>query len=585
MLKKLQGLSVGETYTQLLHIGTPNLSGNAIYTGDGAITSPFSLLSTGLDVKQAGVIRRDLTIAAILTGAVFPGSGSVYSPNCGCVFGCSSYITSGTQSYVVGGSANTLAGACNSVAINSYNVGLSVGRSLGAYGTFNSVISVQDAASGEGSATFGGDELFLGGGASMLIGGSANRVDGGISVTIVSGISNRAVSGICGNSSAHIMGGFGNYICSSNTSSTIGSGCSNKMIRGTSSIISTGIGNSLVSNSTCSNGSFTCSIIHTGQCNMLCLPVASDSLGMNCGTIFTGQCNKIISHLGYSHSFLSVYNGYNNVLSGSDITAIVNGCNNYHRSVGAPSKLYNGEGNVLYGGVCTTAQMHLLNGQNVHLSAFGGNIGNGMGFTGSGNIINSSLNCYKSIYTGQDNYVENGTIFSGCGNYSVASETHVFGGRNNRVGEVGDTGNTEAIIYGGQNNCTGISYGTSILGGKCNIISRHASGCLSARYSQIMSGEDNYMLGCCHNKYIFGGYQNYIDSTTVCGSFIIGGRSNRTSFTCTVVVGSCLSAVKSDSNIVNNLIVTDLPVQDTTAGLASKQWYRCTTDDIVRIVP
>jgi hypothetical protein len=219
-----------------------------------------------------------------------------------------------------------------------------------------------------------------------------------------------------------------------------------------------------------------------------------------------------------SGGYSSIGGGYQNTACGIDSSVL-----------GGTFNTASGPSSTVGGGKCNNAS--------ASASIIAGgccNIANSGCSTIGGGISNSALNDYASVVGGHDN--------SASGNYSF-----VGGGYNNI------SSNNSSIIGGGRFNQASGAY-TTIGGGSGNL----ASLCGST---------------------VAGGYYNY---ATGLMSAILGGEYNNINgYSCSMIVGSNLTADRACTTFVNNLSIKNIPTSS--AGLPSGSIWR--SGSAVCIVP
>jgi hypothetical protein len=66
---------------------------------------------------------------------------------------------------------------------------------------------------------------------------------------------------------------------------------------------------------------------------------------------------------------------------------------------------------------------------------------------------------------------------------------------------------------------------------------------------------------------------------------VLGGSGNTAVCDCSIVLGSGIMSNRTNTTFVNNLTITISTLPTSSAGLPSGSVWRCTVDDILRIVP
>lgn len=583
MALSLQGQVFGETYGQLLHAGSPSLTGNNIYTPAGCCI-PLSINTSTLDYDAPGVIKGDLTVSTLLSGQGFKDCGNVNNGTNSCIFGKNQTIGAGQCVCVVGGLSSYFTGS-KIKAFGTYNVHLSAPTTI-----INCRCSL---ALGGYSNRYNADER------ATIIGGRMHTIDS-CDLVVVGGRSHTIPS----NCLSRIIGGHNLYIESASTNTNF---------------IATGVDSLTSTNSTGGIQYF-----WSGQCNDFewmyggCMHTGSNIRLCGFGAVsfcsyvqfsgkdtcirintspsrdlvmYTGLCNHM--HSAGSVCGVFPYNGQFNSLStygtARDVPQLTNGlCNSIHsRCTCNAWALFNGQCNCmntpatfyvsrgLFMGTgyqntlscMTNSDSHILNGSNnlgvVDPAVFA-----------AGKIV--------TIYNGKDNINCGGNIYHGLSSCVLGTNSSLFGGTCNSLHEAGDTTSLGHAIFGGCCNTIEAVYDSFILGGVCNKIPRAGAFPVCSQNQLIGGGVNNTVCACCCNKSIWSGENNLIDNTTFRHTSILGGRNNRSSYDATTIIGSSLSATSSNDVYVNNLIITDLPVGS--AGLNAKTWYREIGSDIVKQV-
>ena len=359
-------------------------------------------------------------------------------------------------------------------------------------------------ASGYHSTIGGGDCITITGDHSTIGGGLENTASGNCA-TIGGGRFNTA-----SNSYATIGGGGGSYSLVGNKACGIGS------------TVSGGLNNkSLADYSTTSGGK---SNTASGQSSM----------------IGGGQNNTA------SNSYATIGGGGSNISSGIH-SSIGGGCNNV--SSGEKSTIGGGGNNTSCGN-----QSFIGGGLNNTSSGLYSTISGGSQNTASGtcsfigggycNKIFPSLNdgtCPKIsdvINGGQSNVINTNTYCT----VSYAGGNTISGGLINVITPYSG-GNT---IGGGRGNV--VNCDLSVIGGGfCNLS--------NGSWSSIVGGFQN-SITCCSFSFIGGGKGNISNGDY---SGILGGKCNNTNnYPCSMIVGNCITANRSNTTFVNDLSVSSM---------------------------
>lgn len=591
MALSLQGQIFGQTYGQLIHAGSRNLSGNNIYTPAGCCI-PLCINTSTLDYTANGVIKCDLTVNTLLSGIGFANCCNVNNATNSCIFAKCQTIGGGTCNTVLGGLSSYITGQCIT-SIGTFCTHLTAT----AASVPQTVIATHDSTYCVTcvGTYIGGKEHNITSTCSTAIGGQMHTIDpGATATTLIGGRCTYMCVPAGGNlfitatdaltsrnhrdGNQFIFGGHKNFI-SDTQAGYFFSGCGNCLL-----------GDSLPSPQHC------WSIHISGKENLFNVTGATASTRYVIG--MTGQCNQ--RHVGNINGVpingIFPITGFCNCLSAYDnsLPVIANGCRNWACVEYAvwPHFMLNGSYNCLNPWNNSSAQHggHLLTGTH---NALSGQLSNSGISTGCGNKIYN--NVHESgetsfIYNGMNNVNCGGSIISGLSVCTLQKGSQVHGGVYNSVGCSGSTATIRSAVWGGCDNITDDSLDANIMGGSGNRIIRHPSSpfAVCSQTQLIVGGKNNYIRGCCCNKGIWGGENNYIDSTEFRHSNILGGRNNRlseTGTTGTSVIGSSLSGAAKNTTYVNNLIITDLPVAAGGAGLCEKAWYREPGSDIIKQVP
>jgi hypothetical protein len=174
-----------------------------------------------------------------------------------------------------------------------------------------------------------------------------------------------------------------------------------------------------------------------------------------------------------------------------------------------------------------------------------------------GTISGGGFSCilngqYSTIGGGQGNLIDapagRATIAGGNKNSALCKWSTISGGYCNTVSHC------LTSVGGGFQNVASAKYG-SIFGGCANTV--------SANYATITNGRGNIVSAA------YGG--------------ILGGLTNTVSNACSFIVGSNITSDRACTTFVNALSMKTIPTS--TAGLPSGMVWRCTVDNILRIIP
>lgn len=565
MSYSLQNLIVSETYNQLVHTGSPNLTGNNVYTAQGCCI-PYYITATCFDYCAVGYIKGHLVVNSPLSGVLFGNIGNVIVGANSCsagkynsIIGANTIALGGMSSVAIGGNSSMI-GAFSSVTYGNYAV---------AIGTFNSQLT----STGCARVSIGGNNNTLSStGCYITIGGQNNRLTtaagsifGGKEIyahhfgptSIITGYQLSATRTCLNNGLYMLLGtGVGN--------------CYDQICEG---VMYTGYHNTLCAFAF-TNGP-TGITFFTGKNNL------NEYIGVSPrGSIFiTGQENfyKTDDNLGYMITGLC-----NRLSAGCRSMGIVNGQNNLldGTSTCGSSIIVNGDNNISTGLYAYSSNNNILNGSNNILSGYSRDVSIINGHYNTINHWPDDYNTYGWIGNGDHNLITVGKVMNGSYNKAYASEATIYNGLSNVIGTVDQCASfSESFIGTGISNKLYTTSGT-IANGCNNIIELGGAKQNCQRGGNIIGGRNNYVSMCCCNKTIWSGENNYIDDVGYRDTHIIGGRNNRASFSGSVI-GSNLSSAAAYQNTVNNLIITDLPVSN--AGLGTGAWYRESGQDIIKI--
>jgi hypothetical protein len=194
-----------------------------------------------------------------------------------------------------------------------------------------------------------------------------------------------------------------------------------------------------------------------------------------------------------------------------------------------------GNDSVISGGICNTIPSFL--GQCASIG---------------GGKLNTASFCYSRVGGGVSNTASGSSSVVGGGNGNTASGNYsiVGSGRYNIVS------GSDAVVSGGYSNDAINSFST-VSGGYSN--------CAGALFSNIAGGQ--------YNTVNTG--SNY--------SAILGGQGNILANACSFIVGANILSDRTCTTFVNALSMKTIPTS--TAGLPSGMVWRCTVDNILRIIP
>ena len=386
---------------------------------------------------------------------------------------------------------------------------------------------------------------------------------------------------------AQIYGGFSNTI-TNGSNSVIVNGQANFICQVSQSSISNGCANCIIATTNASNNT-----IKNGTSNTINVNGSYNAIINGCTNSMFGACisNALIGNgngntIQCCNSYGLILNGCSNILNGN-YALIGNGvCNNLYDvsgvgtnpNVAFASVIVNGVGNNTSGGtwndttkvwsvaptrVAPSCYTFIGNGfQNQIVSPYS-TITNGccniIGGTSNASIIGSGLNnaiClanYSSIVGGSFNsvccsynsFIGNGSTSRICeSNYSV-----IGGGAFNNVCSISDY----SIIGGGCNNIIKSSVNSVIGGGYCNCIGLG----LTLQSSAILGGCSNKI----YSNYgtIGGGTENIITQNSDSSSILGGEKNSTNNFSNVNIIGSSITATRSNATFVNNLNISDTP--------------------------
>lgn len=313
-------------------------------------------------------------------------------------------------------------------------------------------------------------------------------------------------------------------------------------------------------------------LILAGSCfRSACLTNAFNSACL-ISSITLGECNTISAGGGTSSDCgNSILGGKNNTVLSSNCSIIAGGSSNTMTAGGSSSSILGGNNNKLTG--IATA---IINGA-------GNYVGGNFNFAGNG-----QANCliggqYSSIINGLSNKLGSDYSYIGGGNSNTIEDIFIIGVQpyktigNGALNTIGTNSGYATIMNGNNNQITGNGPGNTILSGNQNKI-------LTAKYSTIAGGNCNSIqitINDC-TGFIGGGTCNKILGDQ---SFIAGGCRNtvRSFDSCVFIAGSNITSNKSCTTFVNNLSIMNIPTSN--VGLPSGSVWRCTVDNILRIVP
>jgi len=568
MSYSLQNKTICDTYTQLVNTGSPNLTGNALFNASGVII-PYHFTNTCFNYCDSGYIEKDLTVLTLLSGNAFNDDNIYTSVENVCVFGKRNTITNGNNIHIVGGLSSLYSGSC-----------------IWAVNTHSSVVSACRTNINDYTTVIGNHDSYIVTPYRIgVIGGRYHQLSGldilpsAATIGVIGG-SGHTLSSCC----TTIVGGRNNIITGPRQHATIVASdqlsadisCIGQVIVISGRNINTRSVTYATTNITGDNISLSSSIM----CNVMTFSGKNLTYKMQGSrgfiTIFSG-CNNSVTGLG-ANCMNFLLNGSNNCVDQKTISTyyniIFNGSNNTLSSITHTNNIFNGCNNVLNKNTGTNSpQTNIINGSNNILS--GDSNQSDVLANGNNNMIRRcGESCFGYIGTGQNN-VTKSVIYTGLSNTSINNLTYIYTGTNNTIGCIADNGQQRsANIFSG---CCNFMYGcvsSYVFTGSANKILQQGF------YNTIFNGENNEIqsFGC---GLIFNGCNNLLSSSAGTNGLIVGGRNNIGSSN--HIVGSNLSSNKADTVVVNNLIITNLPVGS--AGLAQSTWYRDIGSDIVKMIP
>jgi len=380
-------------------------------------------------------------------------------------------------------------------------------------------------------------------------------------------------------------------------------GFSNSVNCGSNSVIVNGVANLIcrVSQSSISNGCTNCIIASTNANNNTIKNGTSNTINVN------GSYNAIIN--GCTNNMFGA--SISNALIGNGNGNTIKCCNSYGLILNGCSNILNGNYALIGNGVCNNLYDNGV-GTNPNV-AFASVIVNGVGNNTSGGTWNDTTkiwsvaptrvtpSCYSFIGNGFQNQIDSpySTIINGCCNNIKSSIGAIIGnGITNAICNSSDyssivsgtlscilcssinsfigSGNilqicasSNSVIGGGTlNNLCSSDY--SIIGGGCdNIIKSSNNSIIGGGFSNCIglgvTLQSSAILGGCINRIysnngtIGGGNGNTITQNSD-NSSILGGTKNYTNnFSNVNIIGSNISATRSNATFVNNLNISNTP--------------------------
>jgi len=580
MSLSLQNQAICDTYNQLIHTGSPNLTGNNIYTGNNT-RIPLYITNTLFDFCENGNIVDSLTVVVPLTGVVYNNDNIIVpSSTTTCVFGKKHTAINSSQSVIFGGLSSCAIGN-NFYHINTYNTFLSSSSASTIDGcTHHNLIGTHQS------------NIYVNT-ISNIVGGVNNCYRANRQVHAVGGVSNN----LCSGGGIYIIGSTeltGDLATAATVNSVVVAAhklsayIANTAANG---LFISGCGN-YVKDLILDNHMFTgrnikildnlCKVhLYTGDDNLVyadCSTRRVDSHAM-----FTGRGNRMYA-ISYTagRSTVFPFNGAYNILS-------ANG-----------TGIDTSSGNTIFNGLCNCLNMRvacgmILTGNNNIVVDCVSSM-RGYLFTGYNNVLSGVVaSTYNFMVNGRDNRLQpssgsyyvngryhqcHGSIINGISGCNLQQSSIIFSGNNNSIGCQAHLNQLHTHIYNGISNRLDSTCFSLIFAGSGNSILSTTTN--ATQCSVILNGEDNTIISGATNTSILGGYKNIIEPSSASGSSIFGGRYNKVSHSDTKILGSNLSSIESQGTMINNLIITNLCVG--CAGLPTGHWYRDDGSDIIKIV-
>jgi hypothetical protein len=525
----------------------------------------------------------------MITGQVFGPNANIQRYGESCAFSKGNTVIS-TDSYAVAGYGNYQRGGNYSRFINSFHTSAYNGIETAAFNAISSTICTNQCNVQQGGTLIGGHSNYIDSVYTLLVSGSANTALSSCGANIYSGRFNTIR---CSPLDSRITGGEYNCIDTS-VYGTIGTGLNNTLSATCCSRIITGQNNLIRTRNCADCGCMRWARITTGQYNRIDKETTTTTNYSTGAIIDTGQYNCIDQVENSTGGLNRIFNGYGNISCCGRSTnpgQIYNGKYNRTDTPGDYT-IFNGVSNCAVGTCYCNSRAFILNGINNCLSGTSAHLGaRGQAiFNGENNTTNAvgSARC-KLIYSGRGNIVgEDNIIYGGLNNYATSEcdYNRIWGGRNNAVGMPGVEGvGCRVCIYGGSDHRTCLAIYATIVGGISACAEGSCTTFPAVNYAgNIVGGCENKIWSKCDERAVIGGYKNQVCiNSTSPGGGIAGGCRNYVSNLCGFTFGSNLSTQRNAETMVNNLIITDLPVGDGT-GWCAYTWYRCPGEDIIRVV-
>ena len=580
----------GSGLTSTMRICATNTASGCYSTAFGSLNNASASYST----VSGGLFSTSSGIGSVVSGGLTHTASNCYSTISGgyrnttsgafsTISGGCCQVTSGIASFIGGGQINTSSGLRSTNGGGFKNLNNSFDGFIGG-GNCNNVCNVTSGCLAYGAVVVGGVGNNTTGGTwtiasccfsvapticnagqySFIGGGLQNRATA-LNSTTVGGINNttRAIGGFIG-------GGNCNFVCNANTAD----GC-----LGYGSVVVGGVGNN-----TCGG---------TWSLASCCFSVAptSNNTGVysfigggfqnrnNAGlsSIVGGECNSV----GFgSHQFIG--GGFCNTTGNSSYYSTNSGgyknfSNSFFSSIG---------GGGLNQIPCQSTSYSTIGGGNTNTILIG--INNA--------YIDITTRYGMTIGGGQCNFMcDVACQLNGVGEYNA--HHFIGGGYFNKIegfyGYVNDACVQPNVLSGGSFNCVTSFVGSVCTLGAGNVIAGGYKNILNTISATISGGQCNTNTGCCAT--IGGGKRNtasecnstvsggYLNTASGISSFVAGGNSNTASCACSFIVGSCITSDRACTTFVNALSMKTIPTS--TAGLPSGMVWRCTVDNILRIIP
>ena len=458
-------------------------------------------------------------------------------------------IGESTNSSIIGGTNNSIYGHKNSAIIGGTGNTIHFDSPIG-YNNSESIITSFDCgitASTNSSILSSSGSSIVFTDKSSIIGGYENNLTQSFNSIILGGYNNNGGQGFYDSDNISIIGGRGNNITGGSFNSSIISSIDSEIELGDGTSIIGGSGNTVTS------GSF--DVILGGQDSLI--------TSSNYSGIFAGLNNQIgLSEAGFS--------------ANAQAAVILGGNSNIIYEALASSSILGGSYNEIHK---YTDNASIVGGA---YNSISGNSESSGVFAGSGNTITNASN-YSSIIGGKDNLIDGHEYAAIIGGYSNTIHFDLEG----TEPKIGET------ILGGYSNTISASSHSTILGGSFNEITNYdSSGILGGtrnklidinidtwpgpvdfnsnanyetKYSTIIGGVDNSMIGKVSHGSILGGSGNTINgniaTTTNYDSAIVGGRRNIINELVNrsvILGGGDITATTSDMVYVPDLVIDGL---------------------------